>query len=160
MSESVYITLKINGERIRGDSTVMSMGREGTIEAISFAHSVSSAHAATGGQSGRRVYEPIVLRKRIDRSSPLLWKALCQNQTVEAVCRFYRPNPAGDGTHEQFFTMEVEGGRIVDHKIISTDNISDPLQPALEEIRIHFATLTMTYENGGVEHTDSWSVSR
>jgi type VI secretion system secreted protein Hcp len=162
MSECVYISLKINGSAVRGDSSIISMGRENTIEATYFDYNVSAGSAnATGGQAtARRAYQPIVIRKRIDRSTPLLWRALCLNQVVEALCKFYRPMPTGDGTFEQFYTIEIEGGRVVDHRIISSDNFTDPNTPAIEEIKISFTTITQTFNNGGIEHSDTWSVSR
>jgi len=56
--------------------------------------------------TGERTYEPIRIAKRIDKSSPLLAKALCNNEVIEATFKFYRPDPAGSGTQEHFYTIE------------------------------------------------------
>jgi hypothetical protein len=40
--------------------------------------------ADLGAQAtGRRTYEPIIFRKRVDKTTPLLAKALCNNQVIE-----------------------------------------------------------------------------
>lgn len=45
----------------------------------------SAREAASGQATGKRQYEPIMFRKRIDKSSPLLAKALAENQTIEVL---------------------------------------------------------------------------
>ena len=42
-----------------------------------------------------------------------------------AAGKFYRPNPAGDGTTEHFFTVEIGEGRLASIKRVSPDVI-DP----------------------------------
>lgn len=159
MAETVHLTLNANNTLIEGESTQTSMGREGTIECLYFADSVRTAREkGSGVATGRRTYEPVVFRKRIDKSSPLLAKALCNNETIEASFKFYRPSLDGDGTTEQFFTVKLENGRMSHIKRVSPNAI-DPAsseEPPTEEVGIVFHTITWTYEDGGVEHTDSW----
>ncbi|OPX40629.1 MAG: protein ImpD [Desulfobacteraceae bacterium 4484_190.3] len=113
MAMTVHLFLKANGQDIKGDSSITSMGREESIECLSFSDSVRTAREASSGvASGERTYEPIRITKRIDKSSPLLAKALVNNEAVEGEFKFYRPNPAGDGTTEHFFTIEIQEGRI------------------------------------------------
>lgn len=159
MAESVHLTLDANGTTIEGESTQTSLGRENTIECLYFEDSVRTAREkGTGMATGRRTYEPIVIRKRIDKSSPLLAKALCNNEVIEGTFKFYRPSPAGDGTTQQFFTVEIAEGRIASIKRISPDTI-DPAssaEPPTEEVGFVFHTITWTYEDGGIVHTDNW----
>ena len=99
MAETVHLYLKANGSDIKGESTQTSLGRADSIECLYFEDSVRTARETGSGRAtGRRTYEPIVMRKRIDKSSPLLVKALCNNEVVEGIFKFFRPNPAGDGT--------------------------------------------------------------
>ncbi len=159
MAETVHLELKANGTAIHGESTQTSLDRENTIECLYFEDSVRTAREkGTGMATGRRTYEPVVIRKRIDKSSPLLAKALCNNEVIEGVFRFYRPSPSGDGTTQQFFTVEIAQGRIAAIKRVSPDTI-DPassVEPPTEEVGFVFHTITWTYEDGGVTHTDDW----
>jgi len=160
MAQTVHLFLKANGEDIQGNSTLESMERADSIECLSFVDSVRTAReASTGMASGARTYEPVKITKRIDKSSPLLAKALCNNEVVEGVFKFYRPNPAGDGSTEQFFTIEIQEGRI--SAIVRTSpDVIDPAEatdPPTEEVSFVFGYIRWTYEPDGIEHIDHWS---
>ena len=158
MAETVHLVLKANGNIIQGESTQHDLSRDKTIECLVFRDSVRTARElGSRAAVGRRVHEPIEIIKRIDSSSPLLAKALCKNEKVEGTFKFYRPSPKGDGTTEQFFTVEIAEGRIAHIKRISPDTI-DPAssqEPPTEEVGVVY-TITWTYEDGGVTHTDNW----
>jgi len=163
MSETVHLALKANGNAIKGESTQTSLDRTDTIECYYYEQGVSSARdAATGMATGRRQYEPIVIRKRIDKSSPLLSKALSENQVVEGVFKFYRPNPTGDGTTEQFYSVQIKKGRISAMKQFLPDTTSDDTshQHPMEEVSFVFGTISWTFTDGGVTHEDDWSSNR
>jgi type VI secretion system secreted protein Hcp len=136
------------------------MDRENSIECLSFEDSVRTAREASSGMaSGERTYEPVRITKRIDKSSPLLAKSLCNNEVIEAIFKFYRPNPAGDGTTEQHFTLEIHEGRIASITRVSPDVI-DPASanaPPTEEVTFVFGYIRWCYEPDGIEHIDHWS---
>ncbi|MBL4687193.1 MAG: type VI secretion system tube protein Hcp, partial [Nannocystaceae bacterium] len=144
---------------IKGESTQTSLGREESIECIFFCDSVRTAREKGSGMAtGRRTYEAIVIKKRIDKSSPLLARSLCNNEVVEGSFKFFRPNPAGDGTTEHFFTVEFAEGRLASITRTSPDCI-DPASatsPPVEEVGIVFHNITWTYESTGAMHHDNW----
>jgi type VI secretion system secreted protein Hcp len=163
MAETVHLYLKANGTDIKGESTQVSLGRDGSIECVFYEQGVITAREAGSGlATGRRQYQPLLIRKRIDKASPLLMKALCENQVIEATFKFFRPNPTGDGTTEQFYTVAIKQGRINTIKQVVPDTIvpATSKDPALEEITLVFHTISWTYTNGGVTHEDSWSAQR
>lgn len=160
MAETVHLILDANGEAIEGDSSQVSLDRENTIECVYYEDNVRTAREAGSGMaSGRRVHEAICIKKRIDKSSPLLARALCNNEVVNAKFLFFRPNPAGDGTTEQFFTVTASEGRISGIKRI-VPNCIDPASstdPPLEEVKIVYHTIVWAFNPTGAEHQDSWS---
>ncbi len=162
MAETVPLFMKSNGADIAGESTQTSLGREDSIECLSFVDAVRTAREKGSGlATGRRTYEPIVFRKRIDKSSPLLAKSLCNNEAIEGTFKFFRPAPNGDGTTQHFFTIEFAEGRLSGIRRVSPDTI-DPasaVEPPTEEVSIVFHTITWIYEDGGVMHTDNWRES-
>jgi type VI secretion system secreted protein Hcp len=163
MAETVHLYLKANGTDIKGDSTQVSLGREGSIECVYYEQSVITAREAGSSMAtGRRQYQPLVIRKRIDKASPLLMKALCENQAVDGVFKFFRPNPTGDGTTEQFYTVSIKKGRIANIKQVVPDTIvpASSTEPPLEEVSFVFHTIEWTYTNGGVTHQDTWDNQR
>jgi type VI secretion system secreted protein Hcp len=163
MAESVHLFLKAKGSDIKGESTQHSLGRENSIECVYYEQGVKTAReAGTGAASGRRQYEPLLIRKRIDKASPLLMKAMVENQEIEGTFKFFRPNPSGDGTTEQFYTVMIKKGRIASVKQFVPDNIepATSTEPPLEEVTFVFHTINWTITNGGVTHEDTWDQNR
>jgi type VI secretion system secreted protein Hcp len=160
MAQTVHLFLKANGTDIKGDSTQSSLERADSIECVYYDQAVSTAREAGSGMAtGRRRYEPIMIRKRIDRATPLIYKAMSNNETIDGVFKFYRPNPVGDGTTQQYYTVEFKSGRIAAVRNFSPDCI-DPVSsslPAMEEVQFVFHTIIWTYMDGGITHEDSWS---
>lgn len=139
---------------IEGDVTLA--GREGTIEVISFGYNVISPRdAASGLPTGRRQHRPIRILKNIDKSSPLLFSTLVNNDVLNNVTiRFYRPSRTGQ--EEQFYTVSLTNASIAGIMPIhssATDSASTPMR---EMISLTFQTITVTYENGGISAEDDW----
>ncbi len=159
MAETVHLYLKSNGADIAGTSTQTSMGRENSIECLYFESEIITAREKGSGMAtGRRQYQPVLIRKRIDKSSPLLAKSMSRNEVIEGTFKFYRPNPTGDGTTEQFYTIEIHEGRINSIKSFNPDTIvpASSTMPPMEEITFVFDRIIWTFEDGGVMHEDSW----
>ncbi len=158
MAQAVFLELKSNGTAIDGESTVESMGRADMIECILYKDGVTTARDGQGQATGLRQYDPIIIEKRIDKSTPLLAKALRANEVIEAKFRFYRPNPAGDGTTEQYFTIEILEGRVssIHRTVENTLNPSSSEFPPFERIAFVFHTFTNIYETTGAMDTDNW----
>jgi type VI secretion system secreted protein Hcp len=163
MAETVHLYLKANGQDIQGESTQTSLGRENSIECLYYKQSVISAREAGSGMAtGRRQYEPLLIRKRIDKSSPLLMKTMVENVACEGTFKFFRPNPTGDGTTEQFYTVVIKQARIASVSQYVPDTIvpATSTEPPLEELTFVFHTINWTYTNGGVTHEDTWNAQR
>ena len=160
MAQTVHLYLTANGTKIDGESTIESLDRADSIECLSFEDSVRTAREASSGMaSGDRTYEPIRITKRKGKSSPLLAKALCNNEVIECEFKFFRPNPAGDGTTEHFFTVAIQEGRVASITRVSPDVI-DPASasaPPTEEVTFVFGYIRWCYEADGIEHIDHWS---
>jgi type VI secretion system secreted protein Hcp len=152
---ATWMTIRINGQVIEGDTT--RENRKGQIELLAFEQSVTTAREAGSGlATGRRQYQPLLIRKRIDKASPLLMKALTENSNAEVRFDFYRGNPTGDGTEERFYEISLRNARVASAKIVMDRDTGEPM----EEITFVFGTIQWTYTNGGVTHEDSWSQQR
>lgn len=163
MAETVHLFMKANGKDIKGESTQKSLGRDGSIECIQYEQAVTTAReASTGMVTGRRQYGPLIVTKRIDAASPLLHKALVNNEKIEGAFKFFRPNPAGDGTTEQYYTVSIKDAHISDVKQLVNKTI-DPAtsgEPPLEQVSFVFKTINWTYTNGGITHEDTWEQNK
>ena len=159
MAETVHLYLKSNGADIKGESTQTSLGRADSIECLFLQTGVETAREKGSGMAtGRRTHKPLIIRKRIDKSSPLLMKALCSNEVVAGEFKFFRPNPTGDGTTQHFYSIEIGEGRIASITQTSPDSFDPALsnQPEMEEVGFVFHNITWTYTDGGISHHDNW----
>ena len=159
-AQTVHLTLTVDGNAIEGESTIISLGRENTIECSSFSYSISTPReSATGALTGRRQHRPVKIIKRIDKSDPLLFKALALEEPVtEAVFRHYRPGAAG-GAEEQFLTITLAGGFVSGYRLLSEDAVmgGPSAPPTMSEVEFVFQDFTITYESTGATHTDTWA---
>jgi type VI secretion system secreted protein Hcp len=160
---SVALFLKANGSDVNGD---FQQGKaEGAIECVAFqsAVGVPQDKAGSGRQTGRRIHEGITIRKPIDRATPLLAKALCNNEVIEGTFNFFRPNPTGDGTTEHYFTVEIANGRVTRVHLVSPDGYANhdaqPSVAAFEDVQFTYNQITWRYEPTGTEHSDTWSIA-
>lgn len=151
-THEIFLRLVINGTIIEGESTAGGSGNN-QIECISFRYGVTvSTDAANGQRTARRQHQPIVIQKRIDKSTPLIIKALVQNERVdEAEFRFFRPGSPRTGITEHFYTVRIRNGSIT-----SINQVSETSAPPMEEVVISFASIEWTYEIGGVTYQDDF----
>lgn len=158
MAETVHLYLKLNGVTIEGESSQTSLGRENSIEILSWSWG-AEAPLRSGGVVGRALMGEVKYVQRIDKSSPLLAKALVNNEVAEGIFKFFRPNLTGDGTTQQFFTFEGKQGRITSVNPWSPDtlNPATAAMPALYQFTMIFQRVIQTYEDGGI--TFDWDSS-
>ncbi len=161
MAETVHLTLKMEKQGdVKGESSQESLGRKDTIECIYYEHAVTTAREAnTNVLTGRRQHAPIFVRKHIDKASPMLLQGLTTNEKVkEAVFKFYRPNPAGDGTTEQYYTVTIKNGAIASVKQISPDTKDKAAvhSAPFEEVTLVFQDIEWRHETGKTSAADSW----
>jgi type VI secretion system secreted protein Hcp len=162
VAETVHLTLTSNGKPIQGDSTQHSLGRDGTIECLSFSQGLfAPRQPGSMLPSGKRTFGPIVISKRIDSSTPLLAQLLCENKKVNGEFKFYRPHTTGDGTTEQFFTVEIKNAYVQSINLVSHALPgAGSAEPPMEEVTFVYPEITWTITDGGVTFHESWGGGR
>ena len=138
---------------------VTQKGREGTIAVHAFNVQISSPRdAASGLPTGKRQHQPITILKEVDKSTPLLWHALVNNENLTSwVLKFYATSAAG--VEQQIYTISLTNANIasmnesmLDNEIAATANL-----PMREEIAFTYQKITWTWTEGGITATDDWS---
>jgi type VI secretion system secreted protein Hcp len=150
MALNAYLKLKANGTDLPGEST--KNGYENWIEVESFSWGAVTSRDAGGLSTGRRVYKEFRWINTHHKSSVLIWKALAQNEVIDATLKALRPSQSGDGTEEHFLTIAFKQGRIS-----AFDQAAEQgSDGAYEEIGLIFRTIAMTHEDGGITFEDDW----
>jgi len=118
------------------------------------------ADAESGMPTGKRVHRPMIITKNVDRSSPLLYSAMVNNERLTRVTiKHYRIVPSG--TLQNHFTVKLENAAINFIKA-SAPNYLDPAKEQFtytEEVHFVYQTIIWVWEDGGIECQDEWLAS-
>lgn len=158
----IYLTLRgAKAGEIKG--SVIQKGREGSIS-VQYLQSkiVTPRDAASGLPTGKRQHEPLVFRKTIDKSTPLLLNALVTNENItEAHFKFYRPSTSGTtlGTEVNYFNIDLLNANVASHNLYHPDTYDSGASSAtaeLEELSFTYQKITWTWTDGGITAQDDW----
>lgn len=111
----------------------------------------------TGQPTGQRVHKPLKITKVMDKSSPLLFKALTSGERLpEVTLKFYRTSSSG--TLEHYFTVQLEDAIIVDVQGYM-HNCQDPDKAHfthLEDVYMTYRKIIKTHEIASTSESDDW----
>ena len=131
---------------IEGDSPITSLGRENSIVVYEVHHLITR-------EGTTRKHEPLVFMKRVDKSSPQLYRALDTAESLALEFRYYRPDPSGAGAEQQYYTLRLTNAQVaaiepVTRNVLEQANSS---LPDMERVRETYQQITITYVDGGIE---------
>ncbi|MGA1874119.1 MAG: Hcp family type VI secretion system effector [bacterium] len=147
-----------NQGRIEGSCTIE--GREGMIVVYSFGHNIRVPYdQQTRLITGRRAHAPFELLKEVDKSSPLLYRAMINNERLSNVrIKFYRIGP----THleEHYFTITLINANIVKIAPSATSfpKEAEGLKP-MEILSFTYERIQWCWEPGQITSEDEWRES-
>jgi type VI secretion system secreted protein Hcp len=153
MAIPAYMWLKDDGGAdIKGSVDVQD--REGSIEILSFGHSLSiPTDDNTGKLTGTRIHGAMILEKEFDSSSPYLYKAVATGQRLHsAEIRWYKINHAGQ--EAEYFNMLLEGVKVVS---VAPSMINEDKTNHVEHVSLRYEKITWKYCDGNVQFTDAWN---
>jgi type VI secretion system secreted protein Hcp len=134
--------------------SVTQKGRENTIMVIAVDHQVRNDRGKVHG-----VY---TITKELDKSSPLLYRALTTGETMASFeLQFWTPRVGGaiggGGTEYQHYTVKLTNARIVDMKFKMLNNKNPELMryAEFEEVSFTYESISWTWNDGGITTTDT-----
>ena len=162
MALNAYLNLK--GQK-QGDikGSVTQKGREGKIMVIAVSHEIISPRdSASGLPTGKRQHKPLVITKELDKSSPLLLNALCNNENIpEWQLQFWKPQisaVAGVGSEVQNYTIKLTNANIagIQFKMLNNKNPDLTRYVEYEEVSFTYQKIEWTWVDGGITAEDDW----
>jgi len=157
MALNAFLTLQGKAQgSIKGPVT--QKGREGTIMVIAANHEVAAPMSNAGGAAiGKRVHRPFVITKELDKSSPLLYKAMVNAEDLNVwELKFYAADITG--VEKQNYTVKLTDAFITDIRFVlpNTKNADTLKLSPYEEIEFIYRTIEWTWTDGGITATDQW----
>ena len=128
-------------------------GREDEIYVCAVEHSVVSPRDAVSGlPTGKRQHAPIAITKSIDKSTPVLYNALVNNENLtDVTITFYRPSSTGKT--QEYFTIRLVNARVSGVESLSSE---DSLTLDRETISFTYQKVIWTWDDGGITAEDDW----
>ncbi len=162
MALGAYLNLTGNKQGdIKGSCT--QKGREGKIQVIAVSHDIISPRdAASGLPSGKRMHKPIVLTKELDKSSPLLYNVLVNNENISKwELQFWTPQNnrgAGSGQETQHYTIKLTDATIasISYKMANIKHPDLMKFSEYEEVAFTYRKIEWTWNEGGITSGDDW----
>ena len=162
MTLNAYLRLK--GQK-HGDihGSVTQKGREGKIMVIAVNHDVlSPVDLSSGLVTGKVQHKPFVITKELDKSTPVLYAMLVNNENItEWELQFWTSNTGaatGAGTEKQHYTVKLTNAHIVDINFHMLNNKNPDLMryTEYEEVAFAYQKITWTWTDGGITASDNW----
>ena len=155
----IYLTLK--GQK-QGDikGSVTQKGREGSISVQYLQSKITSPRdPASGLPTGKRQHEPLVFRKTVDKSTPLLLNAITNNENItEAHFKFWKPGI--NGVETQYFTIDLTNASLASSDLYHPDTYDTGAGGSapgeLEEWSFTYQKIRWTWVDGGITSEDDW----
>jgi len=162
MALNAYLNLKGAKQGIIKGSVVQK-GREGKIIVIAVSHEIISPRdMASGLPTGKRQHKPFVITKELDKSTPLLYNALVNNENItEWELQFWTPQinaASGIGPEVQHYSVKLTNARICDIKFAMLNNKNPELTryAEYEEISFTYEKINWKWNNPALESGDAW----
>jgi type VI secretion system secreted protein Hcp len=156
--------LKLKGQKqgeIKG--SVTQKGRENKIMVIATSHEIHSPRdAASGLPTGKRMHKPFVVTKEIDKSSPLLYNALVNNENIsDWELQFWTPQTKaqqGIGTEVNHYTVRLYNANIasINFRMLNNRVERDARFAEYEEVAFTYQKIEWTWNEGGIMAVDDW----
>ena len=124
---------------------------------------ISPRDEETGQPSGKRMHKPFVITKQLDKSSPLLYTALVNNENIVTwELQFWTPamgaGGAAGGTEKQHYTVQLSNARITGIRFVMPNNKIPDLAKLTEyeEVEFVYESIEWSWTDGGITAADKW----
>jgi type VI secretion system secreted protein Hcp len=142
--------------------SVTQKGREGTIMVIAVQHAiVGPRDPVTGRPTGKRIHKPFVITKEVDRSSPILYSILANNENIASwELQFYTPDKTG--IERRHYTVRLTNANIasIQLRMMNVRKPSLMRIPEREDVAFTYEKVSWTWTEGGIAAEDDWATPR
>lgn len=162
MALNAYLKLKGTKQgEIKG--SVTQKDRVGKIMVIAVSHDiVSPRDPASGLPTGKRMHKPFVITKELDKSSPLLYNVLVNNENITTwELQFWTPQlsaAGGVGAEKQHYTVKLTNANIASISFRMPNNKNPELTryAEYEEVAFTYQKIEWVWVDGGITAMDDW----
>ena len=155
MANLTYLTLNGQTQRLisGGCSSMDSIGNKAQIGRIDQIMVYSMKHTLSRAQNVN--HHVVTLLKPIDKSTPLLGKAISDNEIMTCDLELHRINKTGMG--ECYFKVKLTGARVTNIDFIVPHSILESNAEAQERVSFSYETITWEHCIAGTSAYSLWN---
>ncbi|TBM32119.1 Hcp family type VI secretion system effector [Hafnia paralvei] len=154
MANPVY--LKLNGDLqgliSAGCSTLASVGNKAQIAHMDQIMVLGLSHGLTRAQNVN--HQMLVIQKPVDKSSPLLSKAITENECLTCDFEYYRTNRFG--INELYYKVKLINARISSIKHVVPHTINNSVGQPEETVSFTYESITQEHCIAGTSAYSLW----
>ncbi|QLK59735.1 type VI secretion system tube protein Hcp [Enterobacteriaceae bacterium Kacie_13] len=154
MANLIYLTLtgQTQGLISAGCSSLDSIGNKAQIAHLDQIMVYELSHAISRNQNAS--HQPIIIQKPIDKSSPLLGKAISENELLTCTLDFYRINRFG--SQEIYYRIKLTEATIKNIRLHSPNSLRESGAQPTESISIDYKSITWEHPEAGTSAYSFW----
>ncbi|THD53054.1 Hcp family type VI secretion system effector [Enterobacteriaceae bacterium ML5] len=154
MANLIYLTLhgQTQGLISAGCSSLDSIGNKAQIAHLDEIMVYELSHAISRNQNAS--HQPIIIQKPIDKSSPLLGKAISENELLTCTLDFYRINRFG--SQEIYYRIKLTEATIKNIRLHSPNSLRESGAQPTESISIDYKSITWEHPEAGTSAYSFW----
>lgn len=155
MANLIYLTLngKTQGLISAGCSSLDSIGNKAQIAHLDQILVYELTHTISRDQNA--AHHPVIITKPVDKSSPLLGKAISENEILTCDLDIYRTNRFG--INEIYYKIKLTQARITDLHMIFPHIILDSNGQPQEVLTLSYETITWEHISAGTSAYSLWN---
>ena len=155
MANLVYLTLNgdIQGMISAGCSSMQSIGNKAQLAHLDEIMVTSLSHGLSRDQNVN--HQMLTIIKPVDKSSPLLGKAISDNECLTCVFTFYRTNRFG--INELYYKLKLTNARISNISLNVPHTITDSGGQPEESISFSYESINWEHCIAGTSAYSLWS---
>ncbi|EGT3624436.1 Hcp [Morganella morganii] len=154
MANIIYLSVTGNKQGLisRGASTIDSIGNK---YQSGHEDEILVFEVSSGISMGQNVnFQPLDIRKPIDKSSPLLAQALTNNEILTCDFSFYRTGM--NGSMELYYKIKLTGAAIVNLNCFYPNSVTHNDSQPEESLSIRFKSITWEHVMAGTSSYSIW----
>lgn len=155
MANLIYMTLNgvKQGLMSAGCCSLDSIGNKAQIAHLDQIMIYELSHSITRQQNAN--HNPVTITKPIDKSSPLLGKAISENEIL--TCDFYVHQTNRFGINELFYKIKLTQARLVDLHLMLPHTVNNNRGLPQEKMSLTYETITWEHITAGTSAYSLWN---
>ncbi|AWK42851.1 type VI secretion system tube protein Hcp [Photorhabdus laumondii subsp. laumondii] len=154
MADLIYLTIKGKNQGLisAGCSSIDSIGNKYQVNHQDEILVYGLSHSMLRKKNVK--HQPVIIRKPIDKSTPLLGVAISNNEVMDCFINHYRTSL--NGGLELYFNLKLIGAQILEYSVLHPNSLENNDQQPQETLSLIYKSITWNHIIAGTGGYSIW----